>query len=319
MKRPWWLIPVSIALAGLLCHCASTGDRPATNNTGGCAPKDFSAGLHQHPTVQLARHYVDVDENCMFIVPYYLDIMAIHSLRQRRHLEEVRNFIDWTFDHLNDTDRWGLSGTVFDYVICHDGTEISTLQYDSADGYAGQFLMLIEEYYRRSKDVDRVRRHKEELFAIARVIIELQDEEDGLSIAMVGYPVKYLMDNSEACGGLSAFLKLADELDWKNTGPIAEARDAMKNGILKHLYNSRERIFYWAIEDEKQQGSRWNKYYPDALAQIFPILYGVIDADSELARHLWKRFESRYGDVRHRDVEQRLLVHMTREKMARQD
>ena len=36
--------------------------------------------------------------------------------------------------------------------------------------------------------------------------------------------------------------------------------------------------------------SGWSEFYPDAVAQLFPILFGVLDPDSERARKLYQTF-----------------------------
>jgi len=274
-----------------------------------------SDGLIAHPTFQLAKHFEDLEFNCLFVVPYFLHIMANYSLLHDRYQEEVKNYLDWVFAHLNQNDRWGLSGTIFDYVICGDGTEISTMQYDSADGYAGQLLMLMETYHRKTGDTAYIESHRDALKNVANVLMALRDEQDGLSIAMIGYPVKYTMDNAEGYGGLAAYCRLAEAMGWDGVEPFAMARDAMKAGLLNELFDRKRQIFHWAIQDGAIEKSRWDKFYPDALSQIFPVLYGVVEADSDLARRLWSEFASRYREADMEGTEQKLLYRMARDLM----
>jgi hypothetical protein len=317
MRKIWKSAAIVSAVLTAAFACASVAVKPAAVPAASTAV--LSAGqidtsaMMAHPTVRLAGLYVDVDPACMFVVPYYLDIMAIHSLANDADIEIVRDFILWSFGHLNYPDRWGLEGTLFDYVICADGTEHSTRQYDSADGYAGQFLMLLRDYWKKSGDRSLLESNRDRIFDVASVILELQ-QEDGLSIAMESYPVEYLMDNGESYGGLVAFEEMARAMKWKGAKRFTKARKRMGDGIRIDLYDSKRRIFYWAIEDQTRQRSDWSRYYPDALAQLFPILYEAIEPDSDLAKEIWKEFSSRY-DESGKDIEQRLLIRMTRWKM----
>jgi stage V sporulation protein SpoVS len=311
MKKRWLLVGASLLVAGALAACI----RQTTRATE-CSPKDAAVnGMIQHPTAQLARHYEDIDYGCLFVVPYFLDIMAIESLRQGKHREEVRNYLDWVFERLNESDRWGLTGTIFDYVICCDGSEISTKQYDSADGYAGQFLMAVEAYFRATNDRAYVNRHRKKLFEVAEVITHLQDPDDGLSIAMIGYPVKYAMDNAEAYGGLVAFVRLAKKMKWSGWDTFELAASRMRQGLMIELFDQKKNVFSWAKAGHDIEPARWNRFYPDALSQLFPILYGVVPADSEIARKLWKEFKRRYTVEDLEGVEQRILFGMARDMM----
>lgn len=312
MKRRCTLVAIVSLLAIVALTGCSVHRGIVTQPTGDCPTAD---ALIAHPAYQLAKNYQELDFTCILVVPYFLHVMANYSLLHDRHATEVKNYLDWVFAHLNETDRWGLSGTLFDYVLCCDGTEISTLQYDSADGYAGQLLILMEAYYRKTGDARYLNRHQRDLLRVANVIVALQDDDDGLSIAMIGYPVKYTMDNSESYAGLASYCRLAKELGWPGYDDIAGARDAMKAGLLNHLYDSKRRIFHWAIDAEKQLPSQWDKFYPDALSQIFPLLYGLVEAESTLGRHLWKEFASRYREADMEGVEQKLLYRMTRAMM----
>lgn len=273
------------------------------------------ASFNSHPAVALANKYLEVGESHYLIVPYYLYIMGIYSLKHGRHVEEVRKFILWTFAHLNDNDRWGLSGSIYDYVLCADGTEVSTLQYDSADSYAGMLMILLREYITATGDTELVLQHKDQIFDVAYIMIHLQDE-DGLDIAMPTYPVKYLMDNAEAYAGLKAFVSLGKQVGWSGTEEYSDAAARMKQGVLDHLYDAERKNFYYAMQEGEKSASDWNNFYPDALAQIFPVYYGIVPADSKLARRLWQEFCDRHLSKVEDNIEQKLLVAMLSGKMA---
>lgn len=304
-RLTFFLISIILILATCCIQCS--GHR--------CNGYVDSAGMMAHPAVAMAAHYEDVVDTHMFVVPYFMYIMGIHSLQNGEHQKEVRNLIRWVFDHLDDDDRWGVAGSINDYVVLADGTEIDTRQYDSADGYAGQFLMLCHQYYEVTGDDRLIRNHENDIRLVADVILQLQDK-DGLAIAMPSYPVKYLMDNCEAYGGLKAFVKLADKMGWAQTDKYRRAKTRMKKGIMKQLYIPEKKIFYYAMDRNGKYGSAWSRYYPDAFAQLFPLLYDVVPGKSELGMELWKRFHIHQNVEPDDDVERRLLYAMLKRKLG---
>ena len=309
-KRHLKLIIASLAVLLLLALC-----RCGTVRHEGCpGHKGVSIKMMKHPAVALLAEYEDINAGCQTIVPYFLSIMGVHSLLNNKHEKQVLGFIRWNLDHLNELDRWGVRGSIYDYTICFDGSELSTKQYDSADGYAGQFLILLNTYFQKTGNKIVLQKYKGEIFKVARVIIQLQDD-DGLDIAMPSYPVKYLMDNCEAFGGLEAFCSLAESLEWGNIEKFSAAKQKMKEGILTHLFDKEKMIFFWAKDEGGYHGSDWDNYYPDALAQLFPILYNVIEPDSVLAKNIWERFNRIHGSAKIEGIEQRLLINMLKEKL----
>jgi len=328
MKKNSWprffsILPM-LALLGCagnagMSRAAGAGDLSGDRGVGRSHPGgEAKVSFGEHPAVVLANKYIEVGESHYLIVPYYLYIMGIYSLKHGRHLEEVRHFIVWTFAHLNDSDRWGLSGSIYDYVLCADGTEVSTLQYDSADAYAGMFMILLRDYIAATGDTEFLLPYKDRIFDVAYVMLHLQDE-DGLDIAMATYPVKYLMDNSEAYAGLLAFVALARQMRWSGVEDYAAAAIRMKQGVLDHLYDAERKNFYYAMQEGEKSPSDWNNFYPDALSQLFPIYYGIVEADSKLAQRLWREFRNRHLAKVEENIEQKLLVAMLSEKMEGQE
>ena len=120
---------------------------------------------------------------------------------------------DRYLSQLNRPDRWGLSGTIYDYEVERHGfaagseaTEIvmiATRNYDSADSYAATFLTLVSEYYYKTQDSELVTANLDDINLVAQVIVSLQDK-DGLVFVKPGSRTKYLMDNAENYRGLIA-------------------------------------------------------------------------------------------------------------------
>ncbi|MEM2960757.1 MAG: hypothetical protein QXU67_04045 [Candidatus Bathyarchaeia archaeon] len=243
-------------------------------------------------------------------------------LKKDENVPAVKEYINWYIAHLNYSDKYELTGTIYDYDIHYDGKEISLESYDSVDGYAATFLILIYQYFLKTKDKRLVNENKKKLYDIAYLLIYLQDQ-DGLVKAMPNDDGKFLMDNSEAFAGLDAFIKLAELKGWsENLDYYKEAQNNIKLGILNYLYDEQAKNFYWAMDSEGtgKYKSDWDKFYPDALSQIFPILYGVVDKDSDIGKYLLEEFNKRYKGYKDNvslDIEQKILLKTVEEEFLK--
>lgn len=226
------------------------------------------------------------------IIPYFANQAAWSLLPE--YPQEVKAHLEWYLGHLNRPDRWGLTGTVYDYRIEGD-REVSTGSYDSADAYAATFLTAVARYWQATGDTPFVQEHRAELDLVAGVIVALQDR-DGLAWARPGHWVKYLMDNAENFQGLRDYAWLLERLGDEDAARYWAARaEAVRAGIRQFMYNPRRGEYYWAL---KMSGTRrlpnWRQWYPDAVAQLFPVLCGVESPDSDVSRTIYQRFASFY-------------------------
>ncbi|MEW6397690.1 MAG: hypothetical protein AB1503_00780, partial [Bacillota bacterium] len=163
--------------------------------------------------------------------------------------------------------------------------------YDSADAYAATFLSAVARYWQVTGDTHFVQDHRAELDLVAGVIVALQDT-DGLAWARPGHWVKYLMDNAENFQGLSDYGWLLGRLgDGDAARYWAGRAEAIRGGIRQVMFNPRRGDYYWAV---KMSGTRrvpnWRQWYPDAVAQLFPVLCGVEPPDSRISRAVYQRF-----------------------------
>ena len=273
----------------------------------------YGCHVKGNPALKILRLNDSTVNEIYRIQPYIINILAIDMLKKDENLPLIREYIRWYLSHLNYSDTQVIGGTIYDYDIYYDGREVSLGTYDSVDGYAATFLVLIYQYFLKTGDKRLVNENKQKIFDIAYLLIYLQDQ-DGLVRARLDDNSKYLMDNSEVFAGLGAFIKLAELKGWtENIDNYKEAQNNAKIGILNHLYNEQAENFYWAMDNEGtgKYKADWNKFYPDALAQIFPILYGVIDKNSDLGKYLLSEFNRRYKsykDNANLDIEQRIIL-----------
>ncbi len=268
----------------------------------------------EHPALMIMKRHAADRADITEINPYIVSIFALDDVEQNRHLDEVQQFILWYFSSLNYPDRNGLTGTIYDYVL-ENGKEQSTTTYDSVDGYAGMFLHLLSRYALKTGDLDVLRNNWTKIEDIAYLLPFLQDS-NGLTRALPGGNEQYLMDNSEAYAGISAYLKLR-KLLHKHTSPYYNlVRSNIKKAIFAQLYESRNRIFSWAVADNQRSFSDWNRFYPDAYAQLFPVYFGLLADRPHLKRHLWNEFVRRYaGQSSGFPAEQRTIYELTGKTM----
>ncbi len=263
----------------------------------------------RHPALRMMEDIQPLeDENN--VVPYFLNIAAIYRLEMDRDIPSVRAYLNWYLNHLSYPDKDGFTGTIYNWSISRDGTEQMTDTRDSVDGYAGTFLVLVYRYYQVTRDREFVTANRERLQDIAYTIAYLQDK-DGLTKVLPGRTEKYLMDNCEAYGGISAFAALAREMKWDTVTFYEDLRQSLRTAIVR-LYNPGRANFDWAVDGTTKYESSWNTFYPDAYAQLFPILFDVLEEDRELERNLWDTFQRLYSRASDKlPPEQRLIYKLT--------
>lgn len=272
-----------------------------------------------HPALALMSLYADEIQHEKLVIPYMVNIIAIYELSGKRHYGEVKKYIVWYINHLNYPDRYGLTGTVYNYKISESGVEVPTLEYDSVDGYAGTFLYLLNLYHLRTGDTSLINEYWHKIGAIAYLIPFLQ-KQDGLTVAVLQDKdnTKYLMDNCESYAGLLSFRQLAGRTGLKEDPFYSDTAEKIKKSVLKIMYDRNNRNFLWAIDDKGRHASDWSILYPDALAQIFPIYFGLLDRDVKKKNNLWQEFNKRYRNkTKSFPLEQRMLYELTLEKMRR--
>ena len=300
MSWRWiWTLASAAALAGA-AGCAGTA----------------GTARHGHPALAVLPDAGPPADAPRLVRPYFASLHALDGLRRGGDPARVRAYLEWYLARLNYPDRHGLTGTIDDYLIDPAGEESPTGGYDSVDSYAATFLVLLRAYLARTGDRALLERHGERIRDVAWLLLHLQDT-DGLVRALPGAGGKYLMDNCEVYGGLKAFNALCEELGWDCHAAYWEAEQRLGDAIREGLYDAEARRFHWAREGEVVHVADWDTYYPDALAQLFPILHGVIDPHGSLARHLWTQFQGRHDPRSGREVSplQRILIEMTREKV----
>ena len=239
------------------------------------------------------------DNGKVSINPYFSEIVAIALINHDSSKEaqgRIENYFDWHFSHINtaETDYNGLAGTIYDYsVMVEDGivvSETSKGSYDSTDSYSALFLKALADYVKTYGDTDYLLAHESQIRDITNVIFATMS--GGYTYAKPDYKIFYLMDNSEVYAGLEAA-----EYIYSNIIDDAEMYEKVSNALA--FYKEHFNEHWWKgdhyatvlksdYSEYKGYEFSWDSFYPCATAQMFPILYGIVDADSTYAQDAYK-------------------------------
>lgn len=246
--------------------------------------------------------------------PYFADFAALALLDDaEKYADNVKAYMDWHFNHLNTAkeDFNGLDGTIYDYVITmKDGKieseVISTPEnadsYDTTDSYAATFLTVLDKYLSKTGDSTYIIDNAEDIKRITNVMFATL--QNGLTYAKHNHRVKYLMDNCEVYEGAIAATNLFGEMVKGGKTEYTDMRDNCSKLITTVKTNINTRLWSFvggyyrpgitAYVRIPTKIFSWNTYYPQATSQLFPIICGVIEPDTERARNLYEKFSEAY-------------------------
>ncbi len=227
------------------------------------------------------------------IVPYFAHLGLYGLAAWGLSLPRVRAYLDWYLSHLERPDRYGVTGTVYDYHLDGEGVESPTFSYDSSDSYAATFLTLVRLYYGTGGDRAWLEDHWPELDLVAGAMLATL-QKDNLTLARPDWKVKYLMDNCEVYRGLKDYAWLLAQV--KGAGE-AERYEALA-GKVREALEAKMRVDGGYCPAIYRAGLRrrpnWKKWYPDALAQLFPLITGVLSPEERTARRIYGNFLRNY-------------------------
>lgn len=233
------------------------------------------------------------------INPYFANIACLGLLATRRPEAHriVLGWMQWHLAHLETSDASGLNGTIYDYG--HDsatGTQTPTGDYDSVDSYASTALNLAHRAHRSGDRELRtlVRDHWSDYERIAALLINSPADGGvreglGLTIAKPSYPILYAMDNAEVVSGLRDHARLGRRLRSSTWRTHRDAAEQTRRAMLEHLWDAGTGTWHWAVGNPSNPAAN---FYPQAAAQIWPILFGVVHPHEEIARQNWRTFTS---------------------------
>ena len=125
------------------------------------------------------------------------------------------------------------------------------------------------------------------------------------------------MDNCESYCGIKSYISLAREMNWE-AKDFEKAERALRSGIGK-FFDGGQNNFYWALDEKVKHVSSWGKFYPDAYAQLFPVLFGLLGEDTVLKNSLWEKFNQfQAGEIPKLPPVQKIIFEFTKEIMDKQ-
>jgi len=263
-----------------------------------------------HHVLLIVSHFQKISAKSMLVIPEQVNILAIDLLRRQASVPECKNYIQWVLNHTSSGDRWGISGTIYDYRVFRSGEEESLQEYEAADSQAASFILLIREYFRRTGFRMMIEGNQEKIRDIAFLLAHLQDE-DGLTRIRPDSDRKLLRNNCLVYAACGAFMELSREFQWNLESFYEEVREGVGDAIMEKLLVPDSGEFIQAVE--KGGGARpdWSVADPDAFSQLFPILY-LDRLEEERKQSLWKRFYDHHGDGFPRSDWRRVVVDWTR-------
>ena len=246
--------------------------------------------------------------------PYFADFAALALLdKADLYAENVVKYMDWHFTHLNTAkeDFNGLDGTIYDYVITMKNGEIESEvvstpenadSYDTTDSYAATFLTVVYKYFCKTGDSDYLLHNAEDLKRITNVMFATL--QNGLTYAKHNHRVKYLMDNCEVYEGAIAATRIFEEIVLRGKNEYTDMRDdcndligTIRENIDSQLWNYIGGYYSPGITAYVSIPTKifsWKTYYPQATSQLFPIICGVIEPNTERAEKLYEKFSETY-------------------------
>ena len=237
------------------------------------------------PDGAILTYYSDKPEQDgkRYMNPYFACIAARGLLQGEVTREQdtaVRAYLSWHSAHLEQ------DGGMSDYD--YDGKNAkwsSRNDADSTDSYAALYLILVSEYYGKTRDKEFIREIGGKISLAAGKMLEMQ-QPDGLMAMSDAHPVRYTMDNAEvnlALRKLAALYKAVPELQG-DAEKISAALDRNTKAIAA-LLREKDSGEYLVGLDKKGAAHKEtdrNRVYPFWTAQLFPQLFGITDGAKAL-------------------------------------
>lgn len=257
---------------------------------------DYLKNNQQHSNGAIATYTRKNEDSYYKIIPYFAASACEDMLIDVGSFEAVKKYIIWHFNHINTTaDIFGVVGTIYDYRYEGDVEEASN-KYDSIDSYCSLFFTLLEKYLERTGDIQLLLENKDKIVLVEQALNTMYREDRKLTQTKADYNISYLMDNAESYMGYQSlgvlYRKIFQEEEKANQ--YEERANQIKSGMEENLWNTKKStVQEFGLYDYAYHNSSYNRilfdkiYYPDILAQIYPILCGIISPNSERAEQIY--------------------------------
>jgi len=224
--------------------------------------------------------------------PYFSCRAALGLLEgtaAEREISAVSRYLNRHTEILLDSD-----GAVGVYEEKGD-TLVRTDKGDSEDAYLGVYLELLGKYLLTVGGTEELYSWEEGLRTAVDALESLT--EDGLTKVSAANDTKYLMDNLEAWKGLATAEDGLDAL-FGDSAALSDVRERIGN--MRRLMEERITEAFW---DKKEK--RWmviegvsspaEEFYPDWVAQIYPLIYEFPVKSRSAQRRLYHDFSEEFS------------------------
>ncbi|WP_407343094.1 MGH1-like glycoside hydrolase domain-containing protein [Pengzhenrongella phosphoraccumulans] len=238
------------------------------------------------------------------ITPYFANIAALGLLAADTATARagVRSWMGWYLGHRNAAATNVPAESVFDYVYDPaTGAETATGDFDSVDSYASTALNLayrafasgdpaLQSFVAANIGTYEAIANLTTYGAPTGVRIE-SGPEAGLTIAKPTYAVAYTMDNSEVYSGLADFAALETLLGRSAQATYyASWAASTQAAIVAKLWNPTNGNW----DASYASPSSTSVFYAPGVAQLWPIIFGVVAPSDPKAASGWGQFSASF-------------------------
>lgn len=220
------------------------------------------------------------------INPYFACVAAVGLLAETENcpvseeeIDAVRRYLNWHTRILRETDgKMGIYRKKSGKIVYVDKA-------DSEDGYLGMYLWLMGKYLKKAGNAEKPEYYQEGIRIALDRIQNLM--KNGTTQVSEENTTVYLMDNLEV---------------WKGLYEFESSDSAEKNEVsvmCKDLQKQIEKVFWdeqrkrWKILQDSEQ-LHPEEFYPDAIAQIYPLIYGFPIKDKKEQKKLYQWFTEKF-------------------------
>ncbi len=244
------------------------------------------------------------------IIPYFSTISAMSLLHNRTndYSNQVIKYVEWMLGRLNtkDEDYFDVDGTMSNFhveLINNKLVEIP-FKYDSVDSYTALFIALVDKVYINTNNSDFLLKNETNIIRVIHALLSTRNS-NGLSYVSVGNKTQYTMDNVEVNYGLKSSVNLINNLMKVSTNKdeLNDLRIQLESWLVEntkaietYLWSSETNKFHVALDTKDQviEFKSWDIFYPDAIAQLYPVVFGYIEPSSPKAKELYQLFNEEY-------------------------
>lgn len=240
----------------------------------------------------------------------YFSSMAAYSLLLGNtfYSDNVYEYMAWLFTQLNTSseDPYQIDGTLSNIRMTQENGQINEekFDYDSVDSYTALFIILLNYAYDTDPRYEFYQANEGSIIRLFKALLSTR-AENGLSYVSVGNKTQYTMDNVEVNYAIKKGINLLNNLlELSNNQELKEIQIELEEWLIDNtqaietiLWNPAQQKYRIAIDKNgnEVEFKSWDNFYPDAMAQLFPIVFNVIEPDSERAKEHYIQFVSNYS------------------------